>query len=203
MRGAGKLKFWTGGYINRPGVTPPLFLRLIMFGLLLMSIATIVFGVFGIMGHFSLGESAPAGVIMAVAVFFLAPFVVVYALVTNHPSSRAVLVALFAAIFTYLLNVRFNGSSVISDAGLIVATAFLVGAVFWMYLSPRSRVYFALIQGCDIPDDLLHVADSLIAPTKTERLARRIWDLLEPFSPLFLIALAIVLVYAGFSNLSP
>lgn len=203
MRGAGKIKFWTGGYINRPGVTPPLFLRLIMIGLLLLSMATVFFGVFGVMGHFDVHEDLPVRMIITAVLFFLLPILVVYALVTNHPSSRPVLILFLAAVSAFIAHDHFAGPAAIPDMAIIAVFVAFATIAVWLYASPRCRVYFALIRGEDIPDDLQHLAGHLIAPTATERFARRTWDILEPLSPVVLIALAILFVYAGFSNLWP
>ena len=201
MKPAGKLKLWTGGYVNRPGVQPPVVLRVILFCLLLSSLCTLVYGAFAAMGFGQRPGTAAenAGLVL---LFFLLPFVIVYLISTNHPGSRPLLVVFFLSVGIVL----FPGVSVeaLTESPIYPAVvALFTGIFYWLYMSSRARVYYALIKGMPVPDDLAHLADQLVSATTTEKVARRVWRFFEPLSPFFLIAFALLIVYAGFANLTP
>lgn len=203
MKPAGKLKLWTGGYVNKPGVTPPVFLRAVICVLLLSLLSTLLYGVFGIMDHFE-ADGGSVGYMAAVTLlFFLSPFSIVYAISTNHPASRALLVAYCGALIYFILDSHYSISSAIEKPYAVVMVSLILGTVLWLYLSPRARVYYALIQDKPIPEDLTQIADKLLRPTATEKLAQRIWALIEPLAPYLTLMFALFLVYAGFRNLSP
>ena len=203
MKPAGKIPMWTGGAINRPGVTPPVPLRVFLYVMLLTAFATFLYGVFGVMGHLEYAFQSNTQMILRAALFFVVPFVIAYAITTNHPQSRAGIVAWFACVGWVSAN-GFEGVARIAErpwfGALLLAFS---AATLWLFVSPRARVYYALIRNQPVPDDLAPLIDELTAASATERAVRRLWHLLEPFAPLFLIASAILIVIAGFMNLSP
>lgn len=203
MRPSGKIPLWTGGYINQPGVTPPVFLRVIALTLLLTSIGTMIVGVFGIMGHFGGNIDSAIYLTGVTFLFFVAPFVIAYSIITNHPTTRLLLVGFMAATTYYFFDSDIWNPGRLQFVFFLAAVGFFLATFIWLFLSPRARLYFALIQGKTVPDDLAHLVDELVKPTSAERFARRLWQMAEPFSPIFLILLALFLVYAGFSNMTP
>ena len=164
---------------------------------------TILYGVFEIMGHFGTLDGSLGYVASVVLLFFVCPFLIVYAISTNHPSSRGLLVIFCGAQLYFLLDLFGSITSAIEEPFAVVGLALIFGTVLWLFLSPRARVYYVLIQGKPIPDDLAQVADSLMRQTATERLVQRIWSLIEPLAPYLTVFFALFLVYAGFRNLSP
>lgn len=202
MKPAGKLKLWTGGYVNRPGVEPPVVLRIVLFCLLLLSLFTLVYGAVIAMGF---GNPSGTAVYNAglVALFFLLPFVIAYLISTNHPSSRPLLVVFFVGVGIVLFPANPSVEAMMERPIFFAALALFTGILYWLYGSARARVYYALIRGKPIPDDLAHLVDQLVSPTATEKLARRVWAFFEPLSPFFLIGFALLIVYAGFANLTP
>ena len=202
MKPAGKLKLWTGGYVNRPGVEPPVTLRIVLFCLLLLSLFTLVYGAIVAMGF---GEQSGKAVNTAglVALFFLLPFVIAYLISTNHSLSRPLLVVFLLAVSVVLMLPGRSAGEGMGRPINVAIMALSIGILYWLYASPRARVYYALIKGRPVPDDLTHLVDQLVSSTATEKLARRVWAFFEPLSPFFLIAFALLIVYAGFANLTP
>jgi hypothetical protein len=201
MRGAGKLKLWTGGYINRPGVSPPVFLRVLLFCLLLASTGTMIYGVFSIMGHFGDNYGSVTRPILLALLFFLAPFAIAYTIVVNHPASRALLVVYFIALTIFIGTAYASAATAMQDIWFVVVAVALFGATMWLYVAPRARVYYALIQNKPIPGDLVQEVDKLVAPSNTEKIAVRLWNQLEPLAPFALFVLALFFAYAGFKQM--
>ena len=71
-----------------------------------------------------------------------------------------------------------------------------------MFLSRRGRVFYMMISHQPIPGHLEHLVDSILAPSRLELFLRRGWQLLEPYSPVLIVLIAILLVVAGWTNLS-
>lgn len=202
MKPAGKLKLWTGGYVNRPGVEPPVALRVVLFCLLLLSLFTLVYGAIAAMGF---GEQSGTVLNNAglVALFFLLPFVIAYLISTNHPLSRPLLVVFLLGVNIVLMLPALSGDKSMGRPINLAVLVLSIGLLYWLYATPRARVYYALIRGRPVPDDLAHLVDQLVSPTATEKLARRVWAFFDPLSPIFLIVFALLIVYAGFANLTP
>lgn len=204
MRPAGKLKFWRADYPNRPGVNPPMFLRLVMVFCALSLVGTLLYGVFSLLGHLGGAPYTGERLLIEASLLFLLPIAILYAISTNHPSSRYLIIAYFAvASFGFW---RFGRSIVDTTAYGITSGlgfAFILISIIWLFLAPRARVYYALIANRNIPEGLERLVGSLTSPSRTEILLRRLGAKIEPFSPILIIAIAIALVVIGLRNMTP
>lgn len=199
MRPADKLKLWTGGYINRPDISPPLFLRIIMVLCMLSLIGTLVYAVFSILGNVDDFGGSIAGMMLLVVICFVFPLAILYAISTNSPVSRWLLVAYFGAT-----SVAISNSSIVEPKGgsvVIGFVAFSIGSLMWLFASPRARVYFALVKHAPVPDELSHLVEKFTSVSASELWFRRLGKILEPLEPIFVLIFSIVLVIAGFKNL--
>ena len=203
MRPAGNLKLWTGGYVNRPGVGPPGYLRFILVLCTLSLIGTLFYAVFAILGH--VGDPRNSAIQLAVeaVILFILPFSILYTISTNNPLSRILLLAYFGVTIFAIANYNYSLVDTMTDPILVVFLLFMLVTVFWLFLSSRSRVYYALIRNSPVPEELEHLVEKYVAPGPVELWIRRLGAVLEPFSPVLIILISIILVVAGFRNLSP
>lgn len=203
MKPAGKLKLWTGGYVNRPGVNPPGYLRFII-ALCALSLACFFFyAALVTLGHLGGPDRSPVQTIVEAFIYFILPFTVLYTISTNNPASRFLILAYFGLTSVAIAKYQPALLSTLESPALIVYVLFMAVTVLWLFVSPRARAYYALIGGSPVPKDLEHIADKLVSPGATQLWFRRLGEKIEPFSPLIIIAIAIILVVVGWRNLTP
>lgn len=202
MRPADKLKLWTGGYVNMPGLSPPGALKLVQIVCFLSVIGSLVYGVFTILGHFG-GDTAPASRrLIEAIVLFVFPFTLIYTISVNSPTSRYLFVLYGITSLYLVVQLAHSIPDSLYEPAVGVVLALFSIVTGWMFLSLRGRTYYLLISLKKIPKDLEHVVESLMSQSTVERLAQRVWDTFEPWSPLVIVILAIVFVVVGFANMN-
>ncbi|MDX1507952.1 MAG: hypothetical protein R3358_06710 [Woeseiaceae bacterium] len=201
MRPADKLKLWTGGYINMPGLSPPGVLKLVQIVCFLCLFGCLIYGVLTILGHFGGDTATLRRRLLEATVFFVFPFVMIFTISVNSPISRYVFMVFGATAFFYVYDLGIRTWQPMHVSVALIILAFFVLVVGWMFMSRRGRTFYLLIGHERVPPELEPCIDSLMSQGVLERLAQRAWSAVEPYSPIVVIVLAIMIVYAAFANM--
>ena len=203
MRPSGSLKLWTGGFINRPGLGPPGYLRFILLLCMASLVYTLFYAVFVTLGNVGNPYDSAIQMVSEALILFVSPFLILYTISTNNPLSKVLLLAHLGVTSTSLVYFEYAFADSVTDPLLIGFVLYMLNTVAWLLFSPRSRVYYALIGNSPVPAELEHLVDEYAVPGPFELWIRRVWAFLEPYTPLVIILMSILFVFAGFRNLSP
>lgn len=197
--GGSKFKLWTGQPVNAAFVTPPASLRIVLVLCILSATGVLIYGV---ADQLALGGSVGtsfAPVAFVVVFFFLLPILIAHTIATNWLISRVLIItyaiaAAYWAIETiYDLNIEPNEKG--SAAGAVFAL--LLGIVWWLFGSNKLRMYYSLISGRGIPDDIDGTLEEQIAPGRAERMFGRLSHVVGPyFEGAVIVIVFIALAYA-------
>mgnify|MGYP003652465809 CR=1 FL=1 len=164
-------------------VTPPLSLRAVLVLCIVSVTGTLLYGVATeLSSGAGSGKSIPA-LLAIVACYFLLPMLIAHTIANNRAQSCVLILAYVAALLYALAGVI--ESARLDDAGRSVAAAGLVAApllvAWWLYGSPRLRLYYALVSGKEIPIDLRARTDALLVPGRLEALFGQVARWLAPW----------------------
>ena len=198
-----KIKLWTGGYTNRPAVDPPWLLKIVAVLAFLSVIGALIYIVLEtIRGPGSAGISTETA-IYVVSLHFVVPITVFYSVTTNSRASRFLILGYGITLYVSTIsNKGFLGGLKI-DASIrdIVATVVLLSVVGWLFLSPKMRVYYALIAGKEVPVELESRAASFVEASKLNPRVRATLDwLADHLETTVLLGLTALAVYAFVST---
>lgn len=173
-----KIKLWTGGHTNRPGVDPPWLLKIVAVFAFLSVIGALIYIVLEtIRGPGSTGLSAEMA-IYVVSLHFIVPITIFYSVTTNSRTSRFLILAYVITLYVSTISNKglLGGLEVDTSIRNIATTAVLVAVVVWLFLSPKMRVYYALIAGKDVPEELASRAAAYVEASKLNPRVRTVLD---------------------------
>ncbi len=198
-----KIKLWTGGHTNRPGVDPPWLLKIVAVFAFLSVIGALIYVVLEtIRGPGSTGLSAEMA-IYVVSLHFIVPITVFYSVTTISCASRfLILTYVITLCVSTIANKGFlGGLEIDTSIRNIVAPAALVSVVGWLFLSPKMRVYYALIAGRDVPEDLESRTATIVEASKLNPRVRAALDwFANHLETTVLLGLMILALYAFIST---
>lgn len=197
---AGNFRLWTGQSVNAPFVTPPVSLRLVMVLSIISVVATLVLGVLTQLGHTGGWAISDIGQAFVAAVYFVLPVLIAVAISTNRVSSRP-LILIYSLAVTWQLIARLDRIIESPDtrgAALFAITLALIGITWWLYRSPRLRVYYALISDRPMPDDLAADVERLTSPGRFESAFGRAGQFIAPYLEVIVVVLVIATVLIAF-----
>lgn len=186
---------------NRPEAIPPVLLRLVAAMSLISVVGMLVYAVVERLTERGDVYLLPGDALLVVGLHFVLPFGVVYTVSTNSGWSRH-LIAIYAIVLgtATALGVGFLGTLPMSELTRItisISAVLVIGV--WLFGSSKMRLYYALVAGKPIPDDLAPQLRNLLVPsTFARRAASAIdWaaDRMETIVLLGFVALAL---YAWF-----
>jgi len=169
MRPGVKIKLWKFGAKNKSHVHPPGLLRLVAALSILSTVGVLVYSVFQAttwIGYTGMAAEKAAYIAM---LHFVLPFCVFYAVSTNRVSTNSILSRFLIAAYSLVLYVAtisgkgFLGElSADSETGLVIASAAILLILVWLFRSPKMRLYYVLIAGKPVPEDLKYRASELV-----------------------------------------
>ena len=157
------VRFWNPRFTNQPDIGPPLLLRLVS-GLAILSVAgTLLYAVFTTLSAIGVAGLTSTQSLYVAVLHFILPLVAAYTISNNYPASRVVLVVYSLVLMTAtLLGIGVLGQLAAKQAVIAIGLpALFTGFVFWLYLGRKPKVYYWLIAGKPVPEDLHDVAESL------------------------------------------
>ncbi len=194
---AGKLRLWVGQPVNAPFVTPPISLR----GFLIVCILSVTGTLFyAVATQLRVGTSTPdVKEIFVSLLYFVLPVLIAHSIAVNRAISRPLIVIYTSAIayqiFRWLERTpesfQYRTESLFS-VGIVVLMI-----LWWLFGNMKMRVYYALISGRDLPDDIPLPADEILAPGRFERIFGRIAQKVAPHTEKAIVLLIIAAVLLG------
>lgn len=202
-RPATKVRFWTPKFKHAPGVRPPGLLNLISVLCILSVVGTLVYAAFRTMAAGYQPDLAEAVVVSVI--HFLLPISIAYTVFTNSHLSRPLLLTYSLALAASLL-FGFGYVAPVFDGKLMSSIAMLVSLgliTAWLYLSPKMRIYYALLRNRRIPKRLAARAIEYVENPWPGRRTNEILDWIsEHLETLVLIGL-IVTVLLAWASMEP
>lgn len=199
LRPGTKIKFWNPGFRNRPDVQPPGLLLLVSVLALLSSVGLLVFAVADSLS--TAGSSAfDAEEALYIAVLhFVLPLTIAYTISTNSPLSKPLILAYILVLFAatmmgigYLGELEFQG-----ELKAVVATAIFLVVLLWLVGSPKMRLYYVLLSGKPVPEDLQHRVHELSGKSWLGPKARQTLDwVADNLETIVLLGFIVVVLYA-------
>jgi hypothetical protein len=197
---APRFRLWSGQPVNAPMVTPPLSLRAVLVLCIVSVTGTLLYGVATELSTGAGSDKSLAALLAIVACYFLLPMLIAHTIATNRAQSRVLILAYVAAVIYALAGVL--EAARLDSAGRGVAVAGLVAAplliAWWLYRSPRLRLYYALVAGKEVPDDLRSSTATLLVPGRLEAMfgqaARRLAPWFETAAVLLVLLGIIVAI---------
>lgn len=189
----GKFRLGAVFEVNQPDVPPPLGLAVAAALCILPLVALLVLGIAQLLSqHADSMYSAKESLILAVVAGVL-PMLTIHSITTNRSMSRWLLLSLVCGLL--LLSLRWI--DLFNTAPSFGLAAFLLLAIgWWLFRSPRMRVYYALISGNEIPQDLSHIE----LRTRTEEAIVSWLGDLVPYLEGLVVLLVIAAVVYGIIN---
>ena len=185
-----------------PGLSPPVVLKFVQVICLLSLVGSLIYGVLTILGHFG-GDSVGASRrLLEALVLFVLPFAVMFSISVNSPASRYLFIFYGLGVNFLVFGNTTNWWGALPTMFNLLLVVGCLGVAFWMFFSRRGRTYYLVISHQKLPKELEPVLDSLMVPSSLERLAQRAWNLVEPFSPIIIVVLAILFMVAGIANMN-
>ncbi len=195
-RPAGKIPFWSGQPVNAPLVTAPLFLRVFHIIAVLNVVLVLFAGVFSQLGNVYI-EPSVRFLAPAILGFLVLPILISKAIATNWPVSRP-LIALYLALMVYHATFPIDRIAATDDEkNLLFALALVVAGslLWWLYRNAKVRLYYALVSGKQVPEDLADSVDSLLQPGTVENVLSRVGRYLAPVLEWLLVVIVLVGFY--------
>ncbi len=199
MRPGTRVRFWSPRYNHKPGVEPPVLLRLLsslsifsLVGVLIYAVAVTLDGTWTITSGV---ESAPYIAILHLVL----PFCIFYTVSTNSWISRPLIAIYFVVLYVAtMLGKGFLGGAVAgSTYKSVLATAVVVIILGWLFRSPAMRIYYLLLAGKPIPDDLQTRAAELASrESPNPKLVAAIEWCVDHLETLVMVALIVAVIYA-------
>ena len=156
MRPGTRVRFWSPKYKHRPGVEPPVLLRLLASLSIFSIIGVLVYGVsVALTAQWSTMHVTDDAPYIAVLHLVL-PFCVFYTVSTNSWLSRPLIVIYFAALYgaTMLGKGFLGGLELDPNIRGVVATGVFVVILAWLFRSPAMRIYYLLLADRLLPEEL-------------------------------------------------
>ena len=198
-----KIKLWTGGYTNAPAVDPPWLLKIVAVFAFLSVIGALIYVVLeSIRGPGSAGLSTEMA-IYVVSLHFIVPITVFYSVTTNSGASRLLILGYVITLCVSTISNKgfLGGLEIDTSIRNVVATAVLLSVVGWLFFSPKMRVYYALIAGKEVPEDLESRAASFVEASKLNPRVRATLDwFADRLETAVLLGLTVLAVYAFVST---
>ncbi len=199
MKPAGKFKLWTGGFINKPSVSPPGTLRIVFLLCIISFVGTLWYSIVEILSVGGSSGASPASDAFLGFFHLVLPLAIAVSICTNHPSSRILILAYVTTLYVVTLTgdrlPRFVSATTTND--VIITTIAFLGVVVWLYRSRRMRYYYAIIQDHPVPQDLADQADDLSGNAwLSEKLRKRLNWLADNLELIIYAALIFGLVAA-------
>lgn len=198
-----KIPFGSPDFKNKPDVEPPGFLRIIAAFSVFSIIGTTVYSVFVTTTGLGQSDLDSEKAIYVAVLHFLLPISVVIAISTNSHLSRFLISAYFLVLGCATFMGRGYLGTVPLDDGLRATLSIVVVGLIlvWLFGSSKSRYYYSLIAGKDLPKDLVG-RDSELAgkhwlSAGTKSLVNWTADHLETF---VLLGFVVVVIYAFMST---
>ena len=202
MRPGVKVKMWSPRFTNRPEVEPPGLLKLIGATSIFSVVGMLIYGVaVSISG--STSDSVGVNAAYVVVLHFVLPLCAFYAISTNSPLSRSVIVTYILVLCAATIAGKgFLGELQIDQTYKTLATVVtLVAILAWLFGSPKMRFYYAAISNKPIPEDLVSRASELhggnwLSPKARENIA---W-VLDHLETIVLLGFIVIVIYAFVST---
>jgi len=199
---AGKFRLWVGQPVNAPFVTPPISLRGFLIVCILSVTGTLLYAVDT---QLRMGTSTPGGKEIFVSLlYFILPVLIAHSIAVNRSISRPLIVLYTSAIAFQIfrwLEGRPESFQYRTECIASVSIGFLM-ILWWLFGNIKMRVYYALISGRDLPDDLPLPADELLAPGRFERSFRRIARKVAPHTEKAIVILILAAVLLGWASMT-
>ncbi len=198
-----KIPFGPPGFKNRPDVEPPGFLRVVAALSILSVVGTVVYSVFASLSGIGMSEIDPEKGIYVAVLHFLLPISVAISIGSNSHLSRFLISAyvLVLGIATFMGR-GFLGELIPADGPRgALSIAVMTATIAWLFTSSKSRYYYLLIAGKDMPNDIIGRDDELAGKnwlsTRTRSTITWIVDHLET---VVLLGFVAVVIYAFLST---
>jgi hypothetical protein len=194
----GKLRLWTGQPVNAPFVTPPIGLRAILVICVLSVTGTLLLGVSRQLAAGGAPDDSASALVLIAFFWFLLPILLATTIVTNRAPSRLLSLAYFGFVAVEVARYIDTLTYAPATRSYLAAVAGLLwlAMLYWMYRSARMRIYYALISGRPVPDDLAGRVDELTSPGRTESMFGRISGWVAGYTEILaaIVILAFVIV---------
>lgn len=197
--GGSRFKLWVGQPVNAAFVTPPASLRVVLVLCILSSTGVLLYGV---ANQLALGGSAFYSLEQAaffISCYFLLPILIAHTIATNWPISRVLIVVYSVALAFQTIQAVYDLRLGPNGRGLVTGLVFisLLGVVWWLFGSKKLRIYYSLIVGDGIPDDIEGTLEEQMAPGRAEQIFGRLADIIGPyFEGAVIVIVFIALAYA-------
>ncbi len=195
--GAGSYRLWLGQPVNAALVTPPMSLRVVIILSILSATGTLFFGVANQLSFGGALVTSFPQIIFLVLCYFLLPILIAHTISTNWPISRILISTYLFAVafqaFVYVDTLRIGLELKALYAAGIFAS--FVGAMWWLFGSKKLRIYYSLIVGEGLPDDIEGRADDLLAPGRMGRIFGRISNVVGPYSEGAVVIIVLVFMF--------
>ena len=203
MRPGTRVRFWSPKYKHRPGVEPPVLLRLLASLSIFSIIGVLIYGVaVALTAQWSTTHVTDDAPYIAVLHLVL-PFCVFYTVSTNSWMSRPLIAIYFAVLYaaTMLGKGFLGGLDVEPNAIAIVATAVFAVVMAWLFLSPAMRIYYLLLAGKPIPERLAPRARQLAERQSPHpKLVAAVEWCVDHLETIVMIGFIVAVIYAWLSQ---
>ena len=171
-----KIKMWSAGFTHKESVDPPWLLKTLVVFAILSMVLSLLYAVATSLGTMQMPLAEEA--IYVALLHFVLPVAVIYAVTTNSPASRLLILGYVLTLYAATLSGKGILGAIEVDTArrTLVATATLFAVLSWLYLSPKMRFYYALISGKPIPVDLESRAARFMDQSKLNPKVRVIID---------------------------
>lgn len=192
-----RIRFWTPKFKHAPDVRPPGILILVSVLCILSVIGTLLFATFRTL---TIGfQPTWAESVIIAAIHFLLPIAIAYTVFTNsHLSRPLVLIYGFALTASLFFGIGYFSPAVEDGAfSRIAILASLAIVVAWLYLSPKMRIYYALLRERPLPSKLAQRAiDYVETPWPGRRASEVLNWISEHLETVVLIGLIVTVLLA-------
>lgn len=200
---ADKLKLWIGQPVNAPFATPPIGLRTILIVCVLSVVAALILGVLRQLAPGGTPTDSAFDLIIIAGFYFVLPIVVSVTVVTNRILSRPLSLAFLG--FLAFKAAQFVDTLPYSpqNRAYIVAAIGLawLWMLWWMYRSARMRLYYCLISGQPVPNDLSERVDELTSPGRVESLFGRVSRRMANYTEIVAAILILAFVFIAWASM--
>ena len=164
MRGGIKIKMWKFGAKNKSHVDPPGLLRLVAALSIFSTVGVLVYSVFQATTGIAFSGMATEKAVYIAMLHFILPFCVFYAVSTNSVLSRFLIAAYSLVLYGATISGKgFLGElSAGSETSMVIASAAIFLVLVWLFRSPKMRLYYVLIAGKPVPENLKYRAPELV-----------------------------------------
>lgn len=191
-----KIRMYSPAGVNAPAVNPPITLWLFLLVCMLIVTATLWYAVKDTLIPTGSPSTGIRKILFIPIVYFLLPILISASIASNRQATRALIIVFgvcFAGDVVLWIESAAEGSE---HLGLfrLSAIAFFALYFWWIFLSAKIRVYFALLAGRGVPKGLEGTADELMAAGKTQQRVERVIEKLEPYTDWLVVIVVVVMV---------